>query len=87
MSIERSKNLRRNICKTVGHSWEAYETITSGGRVGGNLCSRCKRREQLWERVNVSVWPITTKPKVKYSDLEVRRFDLYDRMKKRVEEG
>lgn len=39
MNLEIIKKLRRNICKTVGHSWkQSYPN---------QICTRCKKKENL----------------------------------------
>jgi hypothetical protein len=48
MNIAASKQLRRDICRTVGHVWESFSRAFPGYSEGGNICSRCKRREKVW---------------------------------------
>ena len=48
MNIAASKKLRRDICRTMGHEWKTYTRYNDGASEGGNLCSRCKKKQNVW---------------------------------------
>lgn len=79
MQLKGAKDLRRSVCKAVGHDWKPYSNKDDSG----NLCARCKKRVVI--RISFPTYDISTKPKIKYADIEVRRFNPLDRAKKRAE--
>lgn len=91
-TLSENKKFRRDICKTVGHTWEPYvDNSRNGLAIGGNLCSRCKKREETWRSISctpvvMDTFKLPPSPKVKYADLNVRRYDPFNRAKDRGKE-
>lgn len=48
IKISQTKQLRRDLCRSVGHEWKVYSRYYEGFSEGGNICSRCKKRNNVW---------------------------------------
>lgn len=75
---KRVKKLQKDLCRVVGHEFP-NECST---------CTRCghKRLSYKFPRVNVPTSPISTNPKIKWTELNIRRYDILDRAKGRIKE-
>lgn len=80
MNLSEIKKLRRDLCRTVGHNWESVNGSYEEGHAWfGNRCSRCKKVEVIGESRTIPI-------KLKYSDIQTRKFDILDRARKKLDQ-
>ena len=66
-----SNSLCKNICKIIGHDFGPIRNRKSH-------CERCKIKSPY---ATVGNWSWSWKPKIKYADICVRKYDLFNRAK------
>lgn len=89
VNISQAKKIRRDICRTMGHEWKELPQNSSSFPIYNTECSRCKKRVfQAWgSRVSIDTAPISPGPKIKYADLQTKRFNILDRAKDRASDS
>lgn len=89
VNISSVKKMRRDICRTMGHEWKEFPQNSSSFPIYNTECTRCKKR--VWSafgaRVVLPTFELDVKPKVKYSDLQTKRFNILDRAKDRASDS
>ena len=69
---ERERKFLKNICNSVGHS-----------KIAAGRCDRCNTI--IVKRIIISTSPISAKPVIKWDELKIKTYPMFERMKDRGE--
>jgi len=69
---KRTAKLKKDICRAVGHNFNGQDR---------SRCERCEIKNP--NIVTIDSYPITPRPKIKYSDIQCSKYDILNRAKER----